>query len=146
VTDFHLRPSSQADLAFVYDAISSTLRTHLERSGQVWPEERFQRRLSHQCSASEFLIIVVDHQQVGALMYENKPDEVWLDTLCLLAPWQSLGVGSALVGRIVDEARSRRVPARLHVFKTNPARGFWERQGFKVVGEDAYAFHMENAA
>jgi len=140
-----LRPSTADDLTFVYDLLELTIRRHLENSGQVWPEVRVRRRLAQHVPAGDFEIIVLDAQRIGALMAQDRPQELWLDTLCLLPPWQGQGLGSSLVERVAAQARSRQVPVRLHVFRANPARGFWARQGFTVVGEDAHALHMERA-
>ncbi len=142
---FSLRSSTSTDLGFVYDVLTITLRQHLENSGQVWPEERVQRRLRQHCADGEFNIITLEGQRIGALRYKHKPDEVWLDTLCLLPAWQSLGIGTALVHLVTSQASACGVPVRLHVFRANPARGFWTHQGFAATGEDAHAVHMESA-
>jgi GNAT superfamily N-acetyltransferase len=57
------------------------------------------------------------------------------------------GVGSALVERSLDDARSRGFDAMMFnlVFESNPARRVYERAGFEVVGRVPAAVGGETA-
>lgn len=72
-----------------------------------------------------------------ALGRETQNDDFALDGICVAEDARGLGIGSALIGAICDEARARGHSAvRLEVVDSNPrARALYERLGFVVTQE-----------
>lgn len=72
-----------------------------------------------------------------ALGHEAPDDHFALDGICVAADARGLGIGSALVEAICDEARARgHAGVRLEVVDSNPrARALYERLGFRVTRE-----------
>jgi GNAT superfamily N-acetyltransferase len=145
VRTFVLRPSVAADTDFVCGLITMTMRAHLENSGQRWAPDRVREHCEKEAAAGTIQIIALAATDVGALMYETRPSELWLDGLYLLPTCQGKGIGSTIAQDLIALARAQNVPVRLQVFKANPARRFWERLGFRVIGEDAYAYLLQSA-
>jgi ribosomal protein S18 acetylase RimI-like enzyme len=87
-------------------------------------------------------VIQVDGADVGELLVEERPDELFLVRLALLPDWQGRGIGSALVRMLIDRARELESALVLHVFKTNTrAAQLYESLGFVRTGEsEADAF------
>jgi hypothetical protein len=63
-----------------------------------------------------------------------------------IRPWVEAlrrGVGSAIVRDVLARGRAARMPVRLRVLRTNPARRVYERLGFAVTRESATHVEME---
>jgi predicted GNAT family N-acyltransferase len=55
--------------------------------------------------------------------------------MAVLRAWRGTGVGAALLAALLDEAR-RRGLREVHLHAQSHARGFYERHGFRVEGEE----------
>ena len=67
---------------------------------------------------------------------EQRDDLVFLGVIEIAPDHQSRGIGTKLVQGLLNEADSRGVPVELQVLKVNhPARRFYERLEFAVIGE-----------
>lgn len=90
---------------------------------------------------ADYHVILVDGRPAGRLWVERQREEVHLLDIALL-PWaQRRGVGSVLVGELIEEARATGRRLRHTVFFTNDgARRFYERLGFVVTGEAGGAY------
>jgi GNAT superfamily N-acetyltransferase len=74
-------------------------------------------------------------------------DALVLNQLFVLPPDQGKGIGTVCIQRLIDEARSSSLPIRLRVLKVNTrAVAFYERSGFRRVGEIATHVLMERGA
>ena len=68
-----------------------------------------------------------------------------LSGMAVRAPWQSHGVGSALIDRLVEEVTARR--GRLVWAQArDTALAFYERHGFRVLGEAFEHAHLPHHA
>lgn len=75
---------------------------------------------------------------LGLLERDVAQDVLLMDGICVTAQARGLGLGSALLQAIKDEARARGLTSiRLDVIDTNPrARALYERRGFEAVGRE----------
>lgn len=81
-------------------------------------------------------VVQVDGADAGRLRVVRRRDLVEIAGLQLLPEHQSHGVGRIVVDSVLEEARAAGVPVELGVEQDNPrARAFWERCGFRYVGE-----------
>ena len=74
-----------------------------------------------------------------ALVERDLADDILLmDGICVTAAARGMGLGSALLQAIKDEASNRRLSSiRLDVIDSNPrARALYERQGFEPMGTE----------
>jgi GNAT superfamily N-acetyltransferase len=81
--------------------------------------------------AGRTTLATVDDRIVGVLAIAERSGSGWIDQLYLLPEWVRCGIGT----RLVDRARHELAPPiRLYTFQCNqPARRFYERQGFQAV-------------
>jgi GNAT superfamily N-acetyltransferase len=63
----------------------------------------------------------------------------------LVASHRGAGIGSYLIGALIEEARANQASLWLSVLKASPARRLYERSGFVVTSESANVFHMRAA-
>jgi GNAT superfamily N-acetyltransferase len=82
-------------------------------------------------------IIQVHDQDVGVLVVEERPDELYLRRLLLLPEHQNQGLGTDIVRSLLRRAADTGRPLSLHVLKANPrAAALYEREGLKTVTAD----------
>ncbi|MCV0397542.1 MAG: GNAT family N-acetyltransferase [Rhizobiaceae bacterium] len=79
---------------------------------------------------------------IGCVATEERADHIWIQKLYVHPDWQNLGVGTWALRHVVNEAVSARLPVRLSVLVTNPAVGFYEREGFSVSERSAERIRM----
>lgn len=147
-----LRPVTEADDSFVFSIYAST---RAQEMAQVpWsPEQkeafvRMQYMAQKQHYAAEYPrashdIIYIDEIPAGRL-YLNRGDEVLhvLD-ITVLPEHRNRGVGSVMLGRILDEARQQAKPASIFVESFNPSVRFFDRLGFQVAEQSGFQLLMK---
>ena len=93
---------------------------------------------------AEYDVILVEGKTAGRIWVGRDKEEIRLLDIALLPEYQGQGVGAALVGALIEEARSKGVRLRHMVFMLNEgARRFYERLGFRAFEEFSGYLHME---
>jgi len=87
-------------------------------------------------------IIICNCFDIGVMSTEWKPNEFFLKLIEISPRFQRLGIGTAIIRDLLEEACRKQLPMSLCVLKTNPARRLYERLGFRVVGETETHFLM----
>jgi ribosomal protein S18 acetylase RimI-like enzyme len=91
----------------------------------------------------EYSVILLDGRTAGRIWISRDEEEIHLLDIALLPEAQKQGIGAALVGALIEEARAdgKRLRHMVFVMNTDALR-FYERLGFRVV-EDLGAYkHM----
>ncbi len=85
----------------------------------------------------QFFLAVKDNITLGfASVSEEAPGEFKLNKLYVLPDTQKTGAGKALLKAVIEHARSQGGKTlRLQVNRNNPARNFYEKQGFSIIEE-----------
>lgn len=98
------------------------------------------RALESQLASGHHFLVAGDQGAVsGYASWEAPPaaDFVKLHKLYVLPSAQGTGAGKALMEKVVDEARARgRISLRLNVNRANKAVAFYQKRGFRIVGEE----------
>jgi len=131
-----LRPSSDADAAWIADLRAEVMRPDLERLARfdpVWVRERFLRGFV----PANTRLIEVGGETVGSIAVRTEPAEHWLEHFYLAESHQGRGIGGDLLRRVLAEPRpGTNLPWRLNVLQGSPARRLYERHGFVFERED----------
>lgn len=115
----------------------AAMRESLERVGRFDPARACERlRQSFHPAHSE--IIVIDGARIGFYTFRPVEDGFQLDHLYVHPDWQSCGVGSLIMGRLLAMADSRQMPVRLGALRDSPSNRFYQRHGFVQTAEDAW--------
>jgi|SRR5580698_3644612 ribosomal protein S18 acetylase RimI-like enzyme len=147
-----LRPAAPADREFLFRLYASTREEELALL--AWPpgmkeaflRQQFEARTrdyESRSNAGESVIVLRDGQPVGQLWVDRSQDELRVLDVALMPGHQRSGLGTSLLTGLLNEARERNVPVRLHVFADNPARRLYERLGFSAVGPAGAYQEME---
>ena len=139
-----LRPATEGDREFLLELYASTREQEL---AQVeWAEGAREAFLEHQFSAQDqhyranypgatLDVIEADGERVGRLYVHRGEADIRIMDIAVARPFRGQGIGTGLVERLMEEARSSGRTLSIHVEMHNPARSLYDRLGFVPVGE-----------
>jgi GNAT superfamily N-acetyltransferase len=139
---------------FLLSLYASTRRPEL--AGLGWSEKeqdafirmQFDAQTRHYRESfpnATYSVICVDGEQAGRLIVNRADDAILIVDITLAPKFRHIGIGGALVRRLLDEADAGRLRVRCHVLKNSDARRFWERAGFVAQADDGVYVAMERA-
>jgi GNAT superfamily N-acetyltransferase len=149
-----LRPVGPSDDEFLVAVYASTREEELSQvewpEGQReafvrWQAEMQRREYELRFPDAEYNVVLVDERPAGRLWIGRDAEQVRLLDIALLPEFQNRGVGTLLLGLLIDEARRTGKALRHMILVTNDgARRFYERLGFEVIEVVNGAYlHME---
>ena len=138
-----LRKASATDAEFLLSLAREAYREVLTRQFTGWDESVHGHRFSEKIAAFPFQIAELDGEPVAAFSSSVHSDHVRVNELVVLPAFQNRGLGSQLLVRVLDSARSIGLPVRLYTFRLNRAAQFYLRHGFIVAGRRGEFIDME---
>jgi ribosomal protein S18 acetylase RimI-like enzyme len=136
-----LRPATEQDFGFAERLYLETMRPLLQRL-EAWDEGEARVKFCGYYRVEEVRIITIGGGDAGFFQVSEKGDGIILAQIHLEGPYRSQGIGSCLIRDLLRDAGARNLPVSLSVVRHNPARGLYERLGFRVIGEDDTRLHM----
>jgi ribosomal protein S18 acetylase RimI-like enzyme len=139
-----LRPATADDRAFLLEVYGSTRAVELDRV--PWAEGQREAFLAMQFDAQDsqyrehnpqgsFDVIEVDGRPAGRLYVDRRPADIRIVDIALLPQFRGTGIGTRLIGRLLEEGAASRRPVTIHVEVHNPAARLYQRLGFTEVSE-----------
>ncbi len=86
-------------------------------------------------------LVVVDGAPAGRLYVARKTEEIRILDVAILIERRRAGIGSAVVGDLLAEARRTDLPLRIYVETVSPALSLFERLGFRG-GEETGLYRL----
>lgn len=150
-----LRPMHDEDLGFLERLYASTREEEL--APLDWTPDQKRAFLASQFEAQHryyveqfrdaaFDVIERGGRAIGRLYVDRRDDELRIIDIALLPEARGSGIGSALLGELLEEASQRGVAVRIHVERNNPALRLYERLGFVPVEDQGVYWLMERPA
>jgi len=150
-----LRPATGEDEAFLFELYASTRREEVAAWG--WSEPQRQAFLAMQHAAqrkgyaarfprADHRIIEAGGRAVGRLLVDRSGREIRLVDIALVPEARGQGIGSRLIGQLLDEAERGARPVRLQVLAGSRAQELYGRLGFRVMAQEPPYLEMEWAA
>ncbi|GLY20231.1 N-acetyltransferase [Kineosporia sp. NBRC 101677] len=136
MADWTFRPATDDDLPRIADLKVLVIREHLERL-RPWVEESARQYLYERWNAANVRIIEVAGVFAGCVALRQADDCRWIEQFYLVPEFQGQGLGSAVLGALLEECDRDRAVVRLDVLQKSPARRLYERHGFEFEHEDA---------
>ncbi len=96
-----------------------------------------------QWELAQVRILMVDGSDVGWIQSTTREDELFLAQIFVDRPFQSQGIGTQVMNRLIAEAAEAGQAMCLNVVKINPALRLYERLGFRITGGDDRKFYMK---
>ena len=92
------------------------------------------------------LKITVRNQTAGYVYYKEEGTKIIVDVFTLLPEYRNNGLGSLILQDFIKKADEINKPIFLDTFKSNPAKKFYEKNGFVLVDENHshYILRYEN--
>lgn len=115
----------------------AAMRESLERVGRFDPE-RARERLRNSFYPEHTQFIVLEGERVGFYTLRPMGDLLRLDHLYVQPKHQSLGIGSAVLQKIMAEADEQQLPMHLGALRESASNRFYQRHGFVQTHEDAW--------
>lgn len=140
---FH--PAVDADLAFLRALYASTRSAELAQV--AWEPATIDAFLTQQFDAqhhyyqahfpdAEYLVIKADAQSVGRVYLHWGATHLQIIDLALLPSHCGQGIGTRVLGQLLERADAQGLSVGLHVENYNPALRLYTRLGFVVAGEN----------
>jgi GNAT superfamily N-acetyltransferase len=146
------RAVTDDDRPFLFDVYASTREDELrivpwsDAQKQAFVRQQFEAQdtyyREHYRDAT-YEVILVDGAPAGRLYVARWPSEIRVIDIALLPAYRGHGVGTRLLETVFEEARAAGKPVRIHVEVMNPARGLYERLGFRQVADQGVYLMME---
>lgn len=87
--------------------------------------------------------IMVNNEIAGFVYFKEEQEKIIVDVFCLFSNYRNSGLGSCVMNSFIKKANELNKPIVLDTFKTNPAKKFYERHGFKVIDENNSHFILK---
>ena len=81
----------------------------------------------------------------GRLLVDRSSKAIYLIDISLLATYRGMGIGTAIMNDLIEEAGRAGTVLGLHVLKTNAAANLYFRMGFAVTADDGLYIEMQKA-
>ncbi|TSE11613.1 GNAT family N-acetyltransferase [Mesorhizobium intechi] len=141
---------TDADLPFLARVYASTRAEELAVTG--WTEAQKTAFLDMQFRAqhahyvkhypnADWLLVRSGAEDIGRLYIERWPSQHRVIDIAFLPAYRRKGLGAALLGDLIDEARAVGKAVSVHVEKNNPAMQLYLRLGF-TVAEDKGVYDL----
>jgi ribosomal protein S18 acetylase RimI-like enzyme len=150
-----LRPAVGADRAFLVELYAGLREPELAHV--AWDDDQKRAFVEHQYAAQDahyrsnypgatLDVVELDGERAGRLYVHRGPSDIRIMDIALLPAFRGLGIGTALLRTLVDEADASGRKLSIHVEANNPARALYDRLGFRPAGEHGVYVLMERPA
>lgn len=137
--EFRREAAAMRDYGFIYRLRRETLRPHLDALAMPDGE---QVRFCASFDASRHRVVWRGESRAGAISVLERPGALHLANLHLLPGHQRQGLGTALLRDLQNRAAARELAVTTQVLKRNPALRFYERLGFRIIGEQGLRYRL----
>ena len=138
-----LRKAVPEDYDFVRRVHHRTMKAYVKNFFGSWDQDFQNQRFARTYKIEETWIIVRGGTDVGWLARRESEEDLLLTEFFVAAEYQNQGIGTRNLRDLISEARQKNKSVSLGVLKNNPARRLYEREGFKVIGENDYKFLLK---
>lgn len=132
---WRLRPARAGDRDFLLGLNRTTMRDHVE---QVWgwDDDEQIEFFDSRFQPDRCRVIQAGGEDVGVLIVDDEPGEIYLAEIQIRPEWQGRGIGSSVVRSLLGRAAAAGKPLTLRVLHVNRrARALYERFGFRAFDE-----------
>jgi len=150
-----LRAQSSEDRKFLFALYASTRAVEMEQLD--WSAQQKDEFLAMQFRAqtlhydeyypdAQLTIIELDAAPIGRLYVDRREREIEIIDIALVPSMRGRGIGKRLLAELLDEGRATARRVRIYVEHFNPARGLYDRLGFRQIGTNGVYHEMEYVA
>ena len=149
-----LRPVADDDRPFLLELYASVREPELAQL--PWDDATKRAFVEHQFAAQDahyrqhypgatLDVVEVEGERAGRLYVHRGPSDIRIMDIALAPAFRRRGIGTRLLGALIEEADASGRRLSIHVEMNNPARSLYERLGFSPAGEHGVYVLMERS-
>lgn len=146
------RPVQPADHPYLFDLYASTRQDIWAMAD--WSDVRKLDFIRSQFTAQtvdykrrfprgSFDVILHQGEPAGRLSVDRGDAEIRVIDIIVAPAYRQRGIARHLMRGLLAEAAQRRVPVRLYAAPNSPAMDWYQRLGFRQIGQSEFAYHMQ---
>ena len=141
---YQLRPFTQNDFEFVYQAKKEAYQPYVEKFWGEWDEEKQRTLFIDFIKKVQSSLRIIEYEGTpiglyhGALLNSSTYE---IGNIIIIPAYQGRGIGTDILQNIIKKYPSFKM--RLQVFKDNPAANLYQRLGFVIIDETRTHLIME---
>jgi len=133
MTAIELRPATPADSEFCFQLHKAAMGDYITAIWG-WDEQRQRGFQDRSFNPDRWQVITADGADIGMIDVERRPTEIYLSRIEILPRYQGRGIGTRLIGALIDEAGRRGQDLVLEVLTVNHrAQALYQRLGMTEV-------------
>ena len=145
------RPAQEDDLPFLLMVYGSTRAEEMAQlpwsddEKSAFLESQFETQHTYYSQVfptADREVLLVDGKPAGRFYVDRGENEIHVIDIALLPPFRNHGIGSRLLGEVLDEGERTGVKVTIYVEKTNPAQRLYLRLGFVIIDQDDVYYLM----
>jgi GNAT superfamily N-acetyltransferase len=136
-----LREVRPVDYGFARQLYRATMHDRTEEAFG-WNEYRQDMSFARQFILKEVRVIMLGGKDVGWIQTRTEGAVLNLLQFYVAPEWQSRGIGSVVLKRLMAESKRRGKVIALSVMKGSPAIRLYHRHGFRSLHADDYKIYM----
>lgn len=145
-SDVSLRPAVVEDREFLFDVHKESMGPYVEELFGPWDDSTQWEFFDRWFRPEHTFIIRLGDEDVGVIAFEDRGDELYITRIEVHPDRQNLGVGTAVILRILEQATEAGKAVTLHVFAISLARSLYRRLGFSTMSEEDGRLFMKAVA
>lgn len=131
-----MREGTAEDFSFAEAIYIDAMRPLMQKLAR-WNEAERRAALRRSFKAADTSIVILDGRDIGWMQISERDTDYNLAQLQLLDDYCGLGIGTRLIGVLLDKAAREGRTVSLSVIRINRAIGLYKRLGFRIVDPDA---------
>lgn len=155
LSEISRRPVADSDFEFVFHLYASTRAAELaltpwtgEQKAQFLTQQFEAQIAGYRASFPEAVheIVLVNGAAAGRLYLSREADRLNILDITIAPERRNAGIGSLVLGEILEEANREGKPVTIYVESFNPSLRLFLRLGFQVVSQDSFQLLLERPA
>lgn len=129
------------DLSFAWNLYESVMKSMTEEL-LPWDKEKQIAVIRQAFESGNMQLIVFEGERAGWMETHENAERIYLAHIYIKPELQGKGIGGCALNLLIRHAGAARKSLTLSVMKNNPARRFYEKRGFELVGDEPSKYHM----
>ncbi|MDQ7774907.1 MAG: GNAT family N-acetyltransferase [Paracoccus aminovorans] len=134
--DFGLRPARPDEFAFAEALHIDAMRPLMQQLG-AWNEPLRRAAIRRSFKAADSRIITLDGRDIGWTQVTERDADYNVAQIQILPQYCGLGIGSRIIGDLLDRARAQGRTVSLSAVRSNRAIALYQRMGFRIIDAKA---------
>lgn len=137
----HFRKAMVSDMAFLYQLRVQTMEEHLSKAGVNMNKAKHMARIQEAFDDSH--IILFNDQPIGLIKLGLIDPYLHIRQFQIMPQAQNKGIGTQVLKVVLKQGKKLKRDITLNVLLHNPAKKLYEKQGFKVIGQNELEYQMK---